>query len=68
MAIPERVFLRRADVERVTGFSISTLYRLAKSGDFPRPVKIGARASGWIAGEVQAWIEARIEASRKEAA
>jgi prophage regulatory protein len=67
MAIPEKAFLRRAQVERLTGFSVSTLYRLAKSGDFPKPVKIGARASGWIAGEVEAWIEARVAASREVA-
>lgn len=68
MAIPEKAFLRRAEVERLTGFSVSTLYRLSKAGDFPKPVKIGARASGWIAGEVEAWIEQRVAASRKEAA
>lgn len=68
MPIPERAFLRRADVERLTGLSISTLYRLAKVGDFPKPVKIGARASGWIAGEVEAWIERRVAVSREEAA
>jgi prophage regulatory protein len=68
MAIPEKAILRRAEVKRLTGFSVSTLYRLAKSGDFPKPVKIGARASGWLAGEVEAWIEARVAASRGEAA
>ena len=67
MAILEKAFLRRAEVARLTGFSVSTLYRLAKAGDFPKPVKIGARASGWIAGEVSEWIEARVSASREAA-
>ncbi len=32
--------------------------------DFPEPIKIGARAVAWVEEEVDAWIEARIEASR----
>lgn len=53
-------FLRRADVERATGFSGATLYRLAALGRFPKPMKIGARASAWLESEVQAWVDARI--------
>lgn len=68
MAVPERAFLRRRDVERITGLSVSTLYRLAKKGEFPKPVKVGARASAWLADEVQAWADSRVEASRKVAA
>lgn len=68
MESAERVFLRRKDVERVTGFTVSTLYRLAQKGKFPKQVKIGKRASAWLADEVQAWADARVAASRKEAA
>ncbi|MGE0603846.1 MAG: helix-turn-helix transcriptional regulator, partial [Xanthobacteraceae bacterium] len=43
------VFLRRADVQRVTGLPTSTLYDMIKRDEFPRPVKIteGGRV-GWI--------------------
>lgn len=57
-------FLRRRDVEQATGYSIATLYRKAKQGDFPKPVKLGERASGWLQSEVQTWIDERISASR----
>ena len=64
----ERAFLRRADAEHVTGLSISTLYRLAKSGDFPKPIKLGARASAWNAAEVAKWVADRIAARDEESA
>jgi predicted DNA-binding transcriptional regulator AlpA len=32
---------------------------------FPRPISVGARTKRWIMAEVEAWIQARIEASRK---
>lgn len=53
-------------VIRQTGLTRGSIYRLCKSGDFPKPVKLGVRASGWIGAEVDAWIESRI-ASRDAA-
>ena len=41
------------------GLSRPTIYRLSKAGKFPKPVKIGARASAWDLNEIDAWIEAR---------
>ncbi|BFI96070.1 MAG: AlpA family transcriptional regulator [Rhodanobacter sp.] len=63
---PQKRFLRRADVERKTGYSIASIYRLAKEGDFPQPVKLGKRASGWVEEEVDAWIERRVAVSREQ--
>ena len=51
--------LRRKDVERLTGLSKATLYRLVNSGAFPRPVKLSPRAVGWHAQVVKAWLESR---------
>lgn len=31
---------------------------------FPRPIKIGKRASVWIASEVDAWVAARVREAR----
>lgn len=42
----------------LTGLARSTIYALAKSGDFPRPVKQGASAL-WPAPAVNAWLAAR---------
>lgn len=56
--------MRRPQVEAVTGMACSTLYDRMANDDFPRPVRIGRRAVGWVESEVQDWIESRIAASR----
>ncbi|MDR2709945.1 MAG: AlpA family transcriptional regulator, partial [Burkholderiales bacterium] len=51
--------LRRRQVEDRTGLARSTLYGVIKEGKFPPPVKLGARAVGWLEGDVNAWIAQR---------
>ena len=36
-------------------------------GSFPQPIRLGARAVGWIESEVDAWIREQIAASRSSA-
>lgn len=48
--------LRLREVERLTQLSKATLYRMMKSGTFPRPVRLGVRAVGWIQTEIESWI------------
>ena len=57
--------LRRPDVEARVGLSRSTIYAyLARDdGSFPRPVKLGERAVGWKAEDIDAWLAARPTAS-----
>lgn len=50
--------LRLPDVVKITKLSPSTLWRMERSGDFPKRVKIGIRATGWKMSEVQVWISA----------
>jgi prophage regulatory protein len=38
------------------------LYQEIKAGRFPKPINLGAKAVGWIESEVDAWIDALIEA------
>lgn len=73
MAEKSPVVLRRKQVEARVGLSRSSLYaRLTpnpkRPGDydptFPRPVRLGARAVGWIESEIDEWLAARIERSR----
>lgn len=45
-----------------TGLSRSEIYRRIAGGDFPKPIKLGPRASAWAEHEVTAWIAARIAA------
>jgi prophage regulatory protein len=52
-----------------TGLGKSTLYRRMSEGRFPRPVPLGSdRVVGWVAEEVDAWIDAQIRAARPETA
>ncbi|PKM38298.1 MAG: transcriptional regulator [Gammaproteobacteria bacterium HGW-Gammaproteobacteria-10] len=53
------IFLRLRDVERMTGLSATSIYRLAESGDFPKPVKIAARASAWRYTDLTEWANTR---------
>jgi predicted DNA-binding transcriptional regulator AlpA len=47
--------LTAATTSAVTGLSVSSLYRLAKSGELV-PVKRGARCTRWPAACVRAWL------------
>lgn len=60
--------LRRKQVEKRTGLSRSTIYARIAEGTFPRPIDLGGgRAVGWIESEIDAWLQLRIETSRKSA-
>lgn len=49
-------FYRLPDVLRFAGFkSRSHLYVLAKTGKFPKPVKIGPNSIAWRRSELEAW-------------
>jgi prophage regulatory protein len=63
--VPPSIFiLRRPEVEARTGLSRSTIYLKVAQGVFPRPVSLGPRAVGWVASEVEAWLEQQVAASR----
>lgn len=59
--------LRRKQVEARTGLSRSTIYDRIKAGTFPAPISLGEKSVGWIESEIDAWLNARIQESRKAA-
>ena len=70
----ETRILRRHQVEARTGLSRSSIYaRLKRNpkrpGDydptFPKPISVGTKAVGWIEAEIEAWLTAQVEKSRK---
>jgi len=56
--------LKLTDIKIATGLSGSSIYRMAKAGTFPSPIKLGQRSSGWVGSEIDQWLEDRIAASR----
>ncbi len=50
---------RRPQVESRTGLSRTAIYAGMAAGEFPRPVRLGAKAVGWRSDEIDAWIDSR---------
>ena len=58
--------LRRRQVEKRVGLTRSPLYARIKAGTFPKPIRLGnSRAVGWLEHEIDAWLTAQVEKSRK---
>lgn len=58
--------LRRKQVEYLTQLSRSTLYAEIKAGRFPKQVHLTSKRSvGWVESEIHAYLQARIDESRK---
>jgi prophage regulatory protein len=55
----ESTILRLRDVRERVRLSKSQIYALAARGEFPKPFKLSARASGFDSAAVARWIEAR---------
>ena len=51
--------IRMPQVVEMTGVSRAHVYALIARDEFPRPVRIGKRAVGWIVEDIEAWISAR---------
>jgi prophage regulatory protein len=62
-----RRFWRLPEVQRAVPLSRSRIYELIAANRFPAPVKLSERASAWNSDEVEAWLDARIAASREAA-
>ncbi len=55
---------RLPDVMAQTGLSRSTIYSFVSQKKFPAQIHLGPRSVGWVATEIEDWIEARIDESR----
>jgi prophage regulatory protein len=64
MSMDDRVtlrrFLRRPEVERVTGLGRSAIYSKMANNEFPKPVPLSGGAVGWIDTEIADWQQQRI--------
>ncbi len=57
-------FQRFPEVRRRSGLSHSSIYAMISRGEFPKPVKLGARSVAWLDSEITGWISDRVQASR----
>lgn len=55
--------LPRPEVEAACSLSRSSIYDMMAKGQFPRPVRLGARRVAWREADIEAWIASRTTAS-----
>ena len=60
--------IRLPQVESLTGLKRAHIYGLARRGQFPKPLKVGARASAWRESLVRQWVADRIREAQDSAA
>lgn len=59
--------LRAKDIGEIYRIPKSTLRRLVDAGDFPAPIRLGPRALGWHAAEVEEWLATRERVGKEDA-
>lgn len=60
--------LKLDDVVEITGVSVSTINRWEKAGKFPTRKKLGIKAMGWLASDIQKWMESLPDANEVKGA
>lgn len=58
--------LRWPEVAKIVPISRSHAHALAAQSKFPKPIKLGPRASGWVQSEILDWLNDRIAESRPD--
>ena len=58
-------FLRLPEVMRRVGLSRSTIYASIRAESFPKPIRLGPNAVGWLEDDIDAWMDARIRDARR---
>jgi prophage regulatory protein len=56
--LPNRI-LRWREVRSRVGLSRSTIWRMVRRGEFPKPLMLGRQSIGWLETELNLWIETR---------
>ena len=53
--------LRKPAVSDKVGLSSVHIMRLVKDGKFPEPIRLGPASIGWLASEIDEWIQAKAD-------
>jgi len=52
----QETLLRKPQVLAAIGMKSTWLHEAVRRGDFPKPVRLGARAVGWRKSEIESWL------------
>ena len=52
-------YIRVNALTKIIPFSASTIWRKAKSGSFPKPIKLSEQVTAWKCEDVRAWMNAK---------
>ena len=58
-------FIVLPQVQELVPYSASHIWRLERSGKFPKRIRLGGNRVAWLQSEVESWIEGKI-ASRSD--
>ncbi|GKT18301.1 AlpA family phage regulatory protein [Acidovorax sp. SUPP2522] len=64
LPLPFSRTIRRQELHQIVPLAETTIYEMEQRGEFPRRFNLTARCVVWDLEEVEAWIEARKQASR----
>jgi prophage regulatory protein len=57
-------FIKRHEVEGITGLSCTEIYRRIAADSFPKQVMLGPKCVVWVEAEIYKWMSDRIAESR----
>ncbi len=57
-------FIKRQEVEGITGLSCTEIYRRIGADNFPKQVMLGPKCVVWVEAEIYGWMNDRIAESR----
>ena len=58
VTLPRRTMRIRRVTEK-TGLAASSIWRLARKGEFPAPVRLSPGCTAWFEHEIDAWLDAK---------
>jgi prophage regulatory protein len=65
-SLPERGYIRqKLLIPHLVPFSVATLWRRVKSGDFPPPVRLSPRITAWRIEDIKAWLNSNPDPKRR---
>jgi predicted DNA-binding transcriptional regulator AlpA len=64
--MPGDTILSGRETSRITGLSLTTIWRERRHKRFPEPVQLSTNRKGFLTSEVYRWLQARVDAARTE--